>query len=92
MGLFFWKKKKGDEQVALSQAEIEELKKQLKAKMEEYKTIYDQLLDVGGAELPEDILGAVSGGGGVIGAHNPRPSAGPSYNYDEPTDIPCPDR
>ena len=87
MGLFFWKKKKGDEQVALSQAEIEELKKQLKAKMEEYKTIYDQLLDVGGAELPEDILGAVSGGN-----HNTRNSAMPSYNFDEPTDIPCPDR
>ncbi|MBO4802353.1 MAG: hypothetical protein J5545_10915 [Bacteroidaceae bacterium] len=80
MELFSWKKKNGDKKVELSQEEIEELKKQLKAKMEEYKTIYDQLLEVGGTELPEDVLDVVSGGSDPI--HNGgRPSAAPSYNF-----------
>ena len=81
MELFSWKKKKGDKKVELSQEEIEELKKQLKAKMEEYKTIYDQLLDVGGTELPEDVLDVVSGGAAPGMAYGCRISAMPSYNF-----------
>ena len=80
MGLVFGKKK-GDKKVELSQEEIGDLKKQLKAKMEEYKTIYDQLLEVGETELPEDVLDVVSGGMDPI-HHGGRPSLMPSYNYD----------
>ncbi|MBO4802491.1 MAG: hypothetical protein J5545_11625 [Bacteroidaceae bacterium] len=80
MELFSWKKKKGDKKVELSQEEIEELKKQLKAKMEEYKTIYDQLLEVGETELPEDVLDVVSGGRNPDQG-GPRSSAAPSYNF-----------
>ena len=83
MGLFSWKKKKGDKKVELSQEEIEELKKQLKAKMEEYKTIYDQLLEVGETELPEDVLDVVSGGAAPGMAYGCRISAMPSYNFDD---------
>ena len=85
MGLFFWKKKKGDEQVALSQAEIEELKKQLKAKMEEYKTIYDQLMDIGCLELPEDVLDVISGGANP-GIGMSIISTMPSYNFNPSSD------
>lgn len=46
----------------LVQKEIELLKELLEQKMEEYKTIYNKLVEIGGMELPEDILDQVAGG------------------------------
>ena len=60
MGLFFGKK--SDKKAELSKEEIEQLKQQLDAKMAEYRAIYKQLVESGGAELPESILESVTGG------------------------------
>ena len=54
--------KKNSEKAGLSKDEIGQLKQQLKEKMDEYRDIYDQLVEVGGAELPEEILDQVAGG------------------------------
>ena len=60
MGLFFGKK--SNKKAELSKEEIEQLKQQLDAKMAEYRAIYKQLVESGGAELPESILESVTGG------------------------------
>ena len=54
--------KKNSNKAELSREEIESLKQQLKKKMEEYRNIYSKLVELGGAELPEDILDQVAGG------------------------------
>lgn len=46
----------------LSKNEIGLLKELLEKKMEEYRTIYNKLVETGGMELPEDILAQVAGG------------------------------
>ena len=56
----------------LTNQEIEQLKQQLKEKQEEIKAIYDQLVEAGAVEVPDDFLDAVAGGG----AHRPYPSTG----------------
>ena len=60
MGLFFWKKNK--KKAKLTEEEIDQLKEQLDEKMGEFKTLYHDLVEAGGSELPEDILDSVSGG------------------------------
>ena len=54
--------KKSSEKAELSKEEIEQLKQQLKEKMDEYHAIYSELVELGGAELPEEILDHVAGG------------------------------
>ena len=60
MGLLNWKK--NSKKAELSREEIDQLKEQLDEKMGEFKTIYHDLVEAGGTELPEDILESVSGG------------------------------
>ena len=60
MGLFNWKK--NSKKAELSREEIDQLKEQLDEKMGEFKTIYHDLVEAGGTELPEDILESVNGG------------------------------
>ena len=59
--LFFWGKKKS-KTAKLSREAIDRLKQQLDEKMDEYRAIYNKLVDLGGAELPEEILDTVTGG------------------------------
>ena len=59
MGLFG---KKKDKTVKSSNEEIEQLKQQLKEKMDEYRAIYNELVEKGEVELPEEILDTVAGG------------------------------
>ena len=54
--------KKKNKKVKSSNEEIEQLKLQLKEKMDEYRAIYNKLVEKGETELPEDILDAVTGG------------------------------
>ena len=42
--------------------EIEQLKEQLKQKVEEYRNIYAKLVESGGVELPEEVLDQIAGG------------------------------
>ena len=60
MGLFFWKKNK--KKTKLTEEEVDQLKEQLDEKMGDFRTIYHDLVEAGGSELPEDILESVSGG------------------------------
>lgn len=60
MGLFFWKKNK--KKAKLTEEEVDQLKEQLDEKMGDFRTIYHDLVEAGGSELPEDILESVSGG------------------------------
>ena len=60
MGLLFGKK--SNKKAELSKEEIGQLKQQLDAKMAEYRALYKQLVESGGAELPEGILESVTGG------------------------------
>ena len=53
--------------------EIEQLKQQLNEKVGEFRDIYNKVLEKGGEELSDDILDAVTGGGGY-GTHYLRPS------------------
>ena len=82
MGLFFWKKKKDEK---LTQAEIEQLKDQLKVKMEEFRAIYKQLVESGETELPEDILESVAGGFGPIVPTTPPPVHETVNSEDDPS-------
>ena len=54
--------------------EIEQLKQQLNEKVGEFRDIYNKVLEKGGEELSDDILDAVTGGGGY-GTHYLRPSS-----------------
>lgn len=45
-----------------SSNEIELLKKLLKQKIEDYRTIYNKLVESGGVEIPEELLDQVAGG------------------------------
>ena len=56
--------------------EIEQLKQQLNEKVGEFRDIYNKVLEKGGEELSDDILDAVTGGGGY-GTHYLRPSLPP---------------
>ena len=47
---------------ALTNKEIEQLKKQLEEKQKEVKDLYNQLVEAGAFPLDEDALGAVTGG------------------------------
>ena len=69
MGLFFWKKNK--KIAKLTKEEIDQLKEQLDEKMGEFRTIYHDLVEAGGTELPEDILDSVSGGVAPLPATTP---------------------
>ncbi|MBO4802498.1 MAG: hypothetical protein J5545_11660 [Bacteroidaceae bacterium] len=60
MGLFNWKK--NSKKAKLTEEEVDQLKEQLDEKMGEFRTIYHDLVEAGGSELPEDILESVSGG------------------------------
>ena len=53
----------------LTNDQIEQLKQQLKEKQEEIKVIYDQLIEAGTVEMPDDFLDGVAGGFGPI--HHP---------------------
>lgn len=46
----------------LTNAEIEQLKQQLKEKTEEIRVIYDKLIEAGAVEVPDDFLDGVAGG------------------------------
>jgi len=54
----------------LTNQEIEQLKQQLKEKQEEIKVIYDQLIEAGVVEVPDDFLDGVAGG---VGPFPPKP-------------------
>ena len=54
--------RKSDKNAKLSREEVDQLKQQLNEKMGEYRALYNQLVEAGGAELPEEILDQVSGG------------------------------
>ena len=58
--------------------EIEQLKQQLNEKVGEFRDIYNKVLEKGGEELSDDILDAVTGGGGALFegfySNHPRPS------------------
>ena len=58
----FNKKKSSDKK--LSDSEIEQLMQQLEEKKEEYKSLYNKLVEAGCTELPDDILDTVAGGVG----------------------------
>lgn len=58
----FNKKKSSDKK--LSDSEIEQLMQQLEEKKEEYKSLYNKLVEAGCTELPDDILDIVAGGVG----------------------------
>ena len=53
--------------------EVEQLKQQLNEKVGEFHDIYNKVLEKGGEDLSDDILDAVTGGGGY-GSHYVRPS------------------
>lgn len=46
---------------SLTNEEIEQLQKQLKQKQEEFKEIYNKLVEAGAAEVPDDFLDGVAG-------------------------------
>ena len=47
---------------SLDNLTVEQLKQQLDDKMDEFRTIYNKLMEFGGVELPEDFLDMVNGG------------------------------
>jgi len=62
----------------LTNQEIEQLKQQLKEKTEEIRVIYDQLIEAGAMEVPDDYLDGVAGGWGK-GGWLPNLPSSPSY-------------
>ena len=55
--------------------EVEQLKQQLNEKVGEFRDIYNKVVEMGGEELPEDILEAVTGGNlGAIPTKCPAPN------------------
>ena len=55
---------KNGSETKLSESEIEQLKQELEQKKEEFRSLYNELIEAGVTELPEDILDQVAGGGG----------------------------
>ena len=69
----------------LTNDQIEQLKQQLKEKQEEIKVIYDQLIEAGEVEVPDDYLDGVAGGFGPWGPN--LPTGGASAFPPNPTVI-----
>lgn len=63
---------------ALTNAEIEQLKQQLKEKTEEIRVIYDKLIEAGAVEVPDDFLDGVAGGS----SYDPYDTYDPHYDPD----------
>ena len=55
--------------------EVEQLKQQLNEKVGEFRDIYNKVVEMGGEELPEDILDTVTGGA---------PPVDPTIAWDKP--------
>ena len=69
----FFKKKsseKNGSKTKLSESEIEQLKQELEQKKEEFRSLYTELIEAGGTELPDDILDAIAGGVPLVPSMN----------------------